>query len=190
MVSSVRAESPSWTIVNPSAMCVSALKPPIGQVGDGLVSQSGESVVDDSESVSIVLPESPGDDVVAYVESERLPAVGGSPLEADDLAGLVHPVVRVAPRVGGGADGVGDVGVGGDVLNGGGHCLVLSICGWVVCPPCRCLNHALSCAAGQHYATVTHPTKPMLCGVLTDVGCMWYTRAHVPIYTKGAPRRS
>nr|DAV57053.1 MAG TPA: hypothetical protein [Caudoviricetes sp.] len=34
---------------------------------------------------------------------------------------------------------------------------------------------------GQPYATVTHPTKPMLCGVLTDTGHMWYTRTHVPI---------
>lgn len=111
-------------------MCVSVVQPPIGQVGDGLVSQSGESIVDDSESIGIVLPESPGDDVVAHVESERLAAVGGASLEADGLAGLVYPVVRVAPRVGCGADGVGDVPVGGDVLNGGGHCLVLSIPGW------------------------------------------------------------
>ena len=86
--------------------------------------------MDDVESVGVVLPESPGDDVVAHVESERLPTVGGAPLEADDIAGLVYPVVRVTPSVGGGADGVGDIGVGGDVLNGGGHCLVLSISGW------------------------------------------------------------
>lgn len=105
--------------------------------------------MDDSESVGIVLPESPGDDVVAYVESERPPAIGGSSFEADGLAGLVHPVVRVALGVGGCADGVSDVGVGGDVLNGGGHCLVLSIPGWVACPPCRCLNHVLSCAMSQ-----------------------------------------
>lgn len=115
-------------------MCVSVLQPPIGQVGDGLVSQGRKSLVDENESVSIVLPESPGDDVVAHVESERLPTVGGASLEADGRAGLVHPVVRVAPRVGGSADGVGDVGVGGDVL-GGGHCLVLSIlAGWLVLP--------------------------------------------------------
>nr|DAI34535.1 MAG TPA: hypothetical protein [Caudoviricetes sp.] len=111
-------------------VCVSVLQPPIGQVGDGLVSQGRKSIVDDSESVGIVLPESPGDDVVAHVESERLPAVGCGSLEADSLAGLVDPVVRVAPSVGGGAYGVGDVPVGGDVLNGGGHCLVLSISGW------------------------------------------------------------
>lgn len=85
--------------------------------------------MDDSESVGIVLPESPGDDVVAHVESECLPTVGCGSLEADGLAALVSPVVRVAPGVGGGADGVGDVSVGGDVL-GGGHCLVLSISGW------------------------------------------------------------
>ena len=113
-----------------TVMCVSVRQPPIGQIGDGLISQSGESVVDDGESVGVVLPESPGDDVVAHVESERLPTVGGVPFEADGLAGLVHPVVRVAPSVGSGADGVGDVGVGGDALNGGGRCLVLSISGW------------------------------------------------------------
>ena len=83
------------------------------------------------------------------MESERLSTVGGASLEADGLAGLVAPVVRVAPSVGCGANGVGDVGVGGDVLNGGGHCLVLSIFGWVACPPCRCLNHAPPCTAGQ-----------------------------------------
>ena len=61
--------------------------------------------------------------------------MGGASHEADDIVGLVHPVVRVAPGVGGGADGVGDVGVGGDVLNGGGHCLVLSVlAGWLVLP--------------------------------------------------------
>lgn len=86
--------------------------------------------MDDVKSVGVVLPESPGDDVVAHVESERLAAVGGASHEADDIAGLVYSVVRVAPSVGGGADGVGDVSVGGDVLNGGGHCLVLSIPGW------------------------------------------------------------
>lgn len=116
-------------------VCASVRQPPIGQVGDGLVSQGRESVVDDSESIGIVLPESPGDDVVAHVESERLAAVGGASLEADGLAGLVNPVVRVAPSVGCGADGVGDVSVGGDVLNGGGYCLVLSIFGWMLCPP-------------------------------------------------------
>lgn len=118
-------------------MCVSVLQPPVGQVGDGLIGQAGESLVDDGESVGVVLPESLGDDVVAHVESERLAVVGGSSLEADGLAGLVRPVVSVGPGVGGGADGVGDVGVGGDALNGGGHCLVLSIPGWVACPPCR-----------------------------------------------------
>ena len=116
-------------------MCVSVRQPPIGQVGDGLVSQGRKSLVDDGESVDIVLPESPGDDVVAHVQSERPAAIGGASLEADGLAGLVHPVVRVAPGVGGGADGVGDVGVGSDVLGGGGHCLVLSIpAGWLVLP--------------------------------------------------------
>ena len=61
--------------------------------------------------------------------------MGGASLEADDIAGFVDPVVCVAPSVGGGADGVGDVGVGGDVLNGGGHCLVLSVlAGWLVLP--------------------------------------------------------
>ena len=45
--------------------------------------------MDDSESVGIVLPESPGDDVVAHVESERVAAVGSVSLEADGLAGLV-----------------------------------------------------------------------------------------------------
>nr|DAD86885.1 MAG TPA: hypothetical protein [Siphoviridae sp. ctio73] len=119
----------------PTVMCVSVLQPPIGQVGDGLIGQSRKAIVDENDSVSIVLPESPGDDVVAHVESERLPAVGGASHEADGLAGLVHPVVRVAPRVGGSADGVGDAGVGGDVLGGGGHCLVLSIlAGWLVLP--------------------------------------------------------
>lgn len=86
--------------------------------------------MDDVESIGVVLPEPPGDDVVAHVESKRLLTVGCGSLEADGLAGLVDPVVRVALSVGGGADGVGDVGVGGDVLNGGGHCLVLSISGW------------------------------------------------------------
>ena len=117
-------------------MCVSVLQPLFGQVGDGLVGQSRKSVVDENDSVGIVLPESPGDDVVAQVESERLAAMGGASHEADGLAGLVHPVVRVTPSVGGSADGVGDVGVGSDTL-GGGHCLVLSIPGWVACSPCR-----------------------------------------------------
>ena len=62
----------SW-VTGPTVMCVSVRQPPIGQVGDGLVGQVGESVVDDSESVGVVLPESPGDDVVAHVESERPP---------------------------------------------------------------------------------------------------------------------
>ena len=106
-------------------------------VVDGLIGQGGKSIVDDSESVGVVLPESPGDDVLAHVESERLSAMDGASLEADGLASLVNPVVRVAPGVGGSADGVGEILVGGDALNGGGHCLVLSIPGWVACPPCR-----------------------------------------------------
>ena len=101
----------------------------------------------------------------------------------DGLVGLVHPVVRVTPGVGGGADGLGDVFVGGDVL-GGGHCLVLSIPGWVTCLPCRCLNHALRALAGQPMWVVTYLTKPMLRRVLTDAGRVWYTCAHVPIYTE------
>nr|DAQ71922.1 MAG TPA: hypothetical protein [Caudoviricetes sp.] len=42
----------------------------------------------------------------------------------------------------------------------------------------------------QPHATVTCPTKLMLCRVLTSTGRMWYMRTHVPIYTKGAPRYS
>lgn len=105
--------------------------------------------MDDSESVGIVLPESPGDDVIAHVESERLPTVGGASLEADGLAGFVHPVVRVAPSVGGGADGVGDVPVGGDVLCGG-HCLVLSIPGWGL----PSLPMTQSCSPVRHGSTL------------------------------------
>lgn len=123
-------------------MCVSACQPlgrlpQVGQAGDGLVGQVGESIFGEVESVGVVLPESPGDDVLVHVESERLPAVGGGSLEADDLTGLVRPVVRVAPSVGGSADGLGDALVGGDVLSGGGHCVVLSTLGWVACPPRR-----------------------------------------------------
>ena len=151
----------SWATGRHRYACVSVIQPPIGQVGDGLVGQSGESVVDDSESVGIVLPESSGDNVVAHVESERLAAVGGASLETDDIAGLVNPVVRVTPSGGGGADGVGDVGVGGDILNGGGHCLVLSIPGWVACPPCRCLNHAppVRCESTLHGGDPSHETN-------------------------------
>lgn len=96
MVSSVRAESPSWMTVNPSASyCQSPRRRR------------------------------------RRTRGVRAPTVvGGASLKADDIAGLVYPVVRVAPSVGGGADGVGDVGVGGDVLNGGGHCLVLSALAW------------------------------------------------------------
>nr|DAX79547.1 MAG TPA: hypothetical protein [Caudoviricetes sp.] len=172
----------SWATGHHCYVCVSVRQPPIGQVGDGLVSQGRKSVVDDSESIGVVLPESPGDDVVAHVESKRPPTVGCGSLEADGLAGLVDPVVRVAPGVGGGADGVGDVGVGGDVLCGG-HCLVLSTPGWgLVLLPMSQSFSLVRHGSTPHGGDLSH--KTMLCEALTGTGHVWYTRAHVPIYTE------
>lgn len=134
--------------------------------------------MDDSESVGVVLPESPGDDVLAHVESERLPTVGGGPLEADGLASLVNPVVRVTPGVGGSADGVGEILVGGDALNGGGHCSVLSI-PWL--GGLSSLPMTQSCSPAHRGSTLCDGDLPHKTNVVWSIdrhcACVVYARA-------------
>lgn len=101
-----------------------------GQVLDDLVGRIGLSAGDEGDAVGVTGPECPGDAVLIHVQLKNLPAVGSVPHESDDLSGLVGPESCVVPSIGGGADGVDEIAVSGDALDGGGHCLVLSISGW------------------------------------------------------------
>nr|DAR91564.1 MAG TPA: hypothetical protein [Caudoviricetes sp.] len=61
----------------------------------------------------------------------------------------------------------------------------LSLAGWLA----PSLPMSQSCSSGCCESTstaVTYYTKLCGLGVLTDAGRVWYTRAHVPIYGKGA----